>query len=372
MIEVREIEGKKELKAFVRFPFRVYRGNPYWVPPLLSDDMNTLDPVKNPAREYCRAKYWMAYEDGIPLGRIAGIINDKYIQKWGNRYARFGWIDFVDRRDVVDALMSTCEQWARSEGMTAIHGPLGFTDLDPEGMLVEGFDEMGTLPMIYNFDYYPRYLEARGYQKDIDWLEYRIDIDNQVPERVKRVDAAVRGRLKLRVFEARRAKDLLPYAPKIFQIINETYSHLYGVVELNEKQIQGYVDQYFGFVRADLVKLVLDEQDRLVAFGIAAPSMSRALQIARGRILPFGFIPLLYALRKPKVADMYLGAVVKDYQGRGVTALLMRSMHESLIKAGVTEVESSGNLETNTEIQSVWSYYPHRLHKRRRCYIKQL
>ncbi len=256
--------------------------------------------------------------------------------------------------------------------MTGVHGPLGFSDLDPEGMLVEGFEEMGTLPMIYNHPYYPMHLETIGYRKDVDWVEYRIGVPHEVPGRIVRVDDAVRSRLKLRVLNATKPKDILPFAEGIFDIINETYSHLYGVVELTPEQIHAYVKQYFGFIRADFVKLVLDENDRLVAFGIAAPSMSVALRKAGGRLFPFGFIWLLHALRKPDLVDMYLGAVRKDYQGRGVTALLMRSMHEALIAANVFQVESSGNLESNSEIQAVWKYYENRLHKRRRCYLKSL
>ncbi len=372
MIELREVEGRRGLRTFVTFPFKLYRDSPYWIPPLVSDDLNTLDQSKNPAAEHCRAKYWMAYNDGKPVGRIAGIINDKYIATWGNRNARFGWVDFTDDPEVSRALIGAVENWARSEGMDAVHGPLGFTDLDPEGMLVEGFEEMGTLPMIYNYAYYPRHLEREGYQKDVDWLEYRIQIPDAVPERIVRVEKAVRERLKLRVLEPKKPKDILPYAPGIFELINRTYSHLYGVVELNPAQIQAYVDQYFGFIRADFVKIVVNQQDEVVAFGIAAPSMSQALRKAKGRILPFGFVPLLRALRRPSEIDLYLGAVRKDYQGRGVTALLMRSMHESLLAAHVTEAESSGNLESNEEIQAIWKYYPNRLHKRRRCYIKKL
>jgi len=314
----------------------------------------------------------MAFDDGEPVGRVAGIINDRYIEKWGNRYARFGWIDFVDNPEVSSALFNAVEDWARSEGMTGVHGPLGFSDLDPEGLLVEGFEEMGTLPMIYNHPYYPTHIENLGYRKDVDWVEYRVGVPPVVPARIIRVDEAVRSRLKLRVLDARKPKDLLPFAESIFDIINETYSHLYGVVDLTREQIDAYVKQYFGFIRADFVKLVLDENDRLVAFGIAAPSMSVALRKGRGRLFPFGFIWLLRALRKPDLVDMYLGAVRKDYQGRGVTALLMRSMHESIVKAGVFQVESSGNLESNTEIQAVWKYYENRLHKRRRCYLKSV
>lgn len=372
MIELREVTGRRALRSFVTFPFQLYDDSPYWVPPLVSDDLNTLDLSKNPAAEFCRAKYWMAYDGGKPVGRVAGIINDRYIETWGNRNARFGWIDFADDPEVSHALLGAVEDWARSQGMTAVHGPLGFTDLDPEGMLVEGFDEMGTLPMIYNYPHYPRHLEQIGYIKDVDWVEYRIQIPETVPDKIIRVEKAVRERLKLRLFEPEKPKDLLPYAPGIFELINRTYSHLYGVVELNPAQIKAYVDQYFGFIRADFVKIVLDQNDQVVAFGIAAPSMSQALRKAGGRILPFGFIPLLHALRKPTEIDLYLGAVRKDYQGRGVTALLMRSMHESLLAAHVTEAESSGNLESNEEIQSIWKYYPNRLHKRRRCYIRQL
>jgi GNAT superfamily N-acetyltransferase len=372
MVELHEVRGVLDLRRFVLFPFSIYSDSPYWVPPLVADDLRTLDPKRNPAFEYCDAKYWLAYRDGEPAGRIAAIINRRYIERWHNKYARFGWIDFVDDREVSASLLGAAERWAAERGMAALVGPMGFTDLDPEGMLVEGFEELGTLPMIYNYPYYPRHLEALGYRKEIDWLEYEVNVPDRTPERVRRIAELCRKRYKLRTVDAKRRKDVLPYAPGIFQVVNQAYAPLYGVVELTEEQIQGYVKQYFGFIRAELVIIVLDQHDDVVAFAVAMPSLSRALQAANGRIFPLGFVHLLKALRSPDSIDFYLGAVRPDYQGKGLTSIIMQDMQERCNRLGITSAESSGNLESNHQIKALWTYYEHRQHKRRRAYIKQL
>lgn len=371
-IEIREVVTNRELKKFIRFPFQLYQGHPSWVPALEFDEMNTLRRDKNPAFEYCESRYWLALRDGRAVGRIAGIINRRYIEKWKNRYARFGWIDFVDDENVCRALVQTVEGWARQNGLTAVHGPLGFTDLDREGMLVEGFQELGTLATIYNHPYYPKHLEACGYRKDTDWVEFQAKNPKEVPEKIRRVAEIARKRLKLRVLELKRPKDILAYAKGVFDVLDAAYKELYGVVPLTDRQVNAYIKQYFGFVNPEYIKIVLDDRDQVAGFLIALPSLSRALQKCRGRLLPFGFIHLYLALKREKNLDMYIAAVRPDLQGKGVNAIFMTEMWKSAGRNGVISAESNPELETNQRVQSSWDYFETRQHKRRRCYLKSL
>lgn len=371
-LEVKEVKSKNELKRFVLFPFSLYKDCPYWVPPLIFDEMHTLRKDKNPAFEFCEAKSWLAYKNQTVVGRIAGIINKKYIEKWHNKYARFGWVDFIDDEEVSQALFGTVETWAKSNGLEAVHGPLGFCDMDHEGMLIEGFNELGTIATIYNYPYYQKHVERCGYQKDADWIEFEIKAPTAIPEKADRISHLVTEKKKVHVLEAKNSKELLPYAHQIFELINETYENFYGFVPLTEKQIKFYVKQYFPFVDPDYLKVLLDNQNRVAGFVIGMPSLSRALQKARGRLFPFGFIHLWKALKYPKYVDLYLGAIRPDLQGKGADAFLMTELSKSCIKNGIISAESNIELEDNVKVQSHWKYFDSRQHKRRRCFIKHL
>ncbi len=371
-VTIKEVTTLNELKAFIRFPLSLYRGHPNYVPALFFDELNTLRRDKNPAFEHCEARYWLAYRDGRIVGRIAGILNHLHIEKWNERYMRFGWIDFIDDEAVSAALLGAVETWAREAGMDAVHGPLGFTDMDREGMLVEGFDELATLATIYNYPYYPQYLEKLGYAKDTDWMEYEVQVPREPNETIARIADIALRRNKLKLLEVRSKKELLPYAPELFQLLCDEYAHLYGFVALTEKQMDAYIKQYFGFVTPDFVPVVLDQDGRMVAFGITMPSLSKALQKARGELFPFGFIHLIRALKKNERADLYLVAVRSEYQGKGVNAILMDKMQAVFNRIGVTKVETNPELETNANVQGQWKYYEKRQHKRRRCFIKHL
>jgi GNAT superfamily N-acetyltransferase len=371
-IQIKEVTTLKELKAFVRFPQSLYRGNPYWVPALEFDELNTLRRDKNPAFENCEAKYWLAYRDGRIAGRVAAILNRSHIRKWNQRYLRFGWLDFIDDPSVAEALMKMVEAWAREKGMTAVHGPLGFSDLDKEAMLVEGFDELGTMATLYNHPYYATHLEKLGYVKDTDWVEYEMTVPNEPNETIARIADIALRRNKLTLLNLRDKKELLPYAKELFGLWSEAYAQLYGFVPLTEKQVEAYIKQYFGFVTPDFVPLVVNQQGKMVAFGIVLPSLSKALQKAKGQLFPFGFIHLLRALKKNDRADLYLVAVKAEYQGKGVNAILMNQMHQVFLRLGITSVETNPELETNANVQGQWKYYERRQHKRRRCFIKHL
>ncbi len=371
-IQVKEVINKKGLKRFINFPYDLYKDNSCFVPPLRFDEENTLRKDKNPAFDYCEARYWLAFKDNKVVGRIAGILNRSYIDKWHNKYLRFGWFDFEEDEEIVKALIGQVENWAKEKGMVAVHGPLGFTDLDHEGMLIEGFDQLGTLATLYNYPYYPRLMESSGYTKDVDWLEYKIKVPQAMPVNLEKIALLVQRRLGLNVVKAKKAKDILPYAYALFQLINSSFADLYGVVPLTDKQISYYTKQYFSFIRPDFVSLITDKDGRLVAFGITMPSLSRALQKAGGRLFPFGFIHLLKAIKKNTVGDMYLVAVDKALQGKGVNAILMYEITKVYMKYGFEYGESNPELETNSSVQSMWQYYDVQQHKRRRCYIKHL
>lgn len=371
-VQIKEVTTLKGLRKFVLFPFQLYKNNPYWVPLLSLDELNTLRKDKNPAFEHCEARYWLAYKDGKMVGRIAGILNRKHIEKWNEPRLRFGWIDFVDDPDVSAALMGVVEAWARENGLSAVHGPLGFTDMDREGMLIEGFSELSTLATNYNHAYYPVHMERMGYCKDIDWMEYEMVVPAEPNETIARIADIALRRNKLKLLDIPNKKELLPLARELFELLNDEYKHLYGTVPLTEKQIETYVKQYFGFISPEFVPIVVDQNNRMVAFGIVMPSLSKALQKAHGELLPLGFYHILRALKKNDRADLYLVAVRSEYQGKGVNAILMNQMQQVFNRLKITKVETNPELETNTNVQGQWKYYERRQHKRRRIYIKSL
>jgi GNAT superfamily N-acetyltransferase len=372
-LEIRRVETLRDLKKFIRFPIKLYAGDSHFVPTLDMDDLGTLRKDRNPAFEHCEAEYWLAWRNGRIVGRIAGIVNRLYIEKWGKKYARFGWIDFVDDFEVAAALLDTVEEWARSKGLEGIHGPMGFTDLDREGLLVEGFDEVATLATIYNRSYYPLYLERLGYVKDIDWIEFQVKTPKAIPAKVLRVQELIAKRSGIHIHEWKSKKELIEkYARDLFALIDEAYSHLYGTVPLTERQVQSYIKTYLGFIDPRFTKVIVDAQEKLIGFGISMPSLSRALQKAKGRLFPFGWLHLLLAFRHPKQADMYLVAVKPEYQSRGVIAVLMTALNRTAIEVGVEVSETNPELETNIEVHGIWKDYDKRQHKRRRVYLKKL
>ncbi len=371
-ITIKEVKSRRDLKRFVDFPYRLYRASEYWVPPLRFDELNTLDKEKNPAFDYCEASYWLAWQDDEVVGRIAGIINHEYIAKWQNKYARFGWLDFINDDGVLKALLETVEAWARDLGMTAIQGPLGFTDFDPEGMLVDGFEIMGTMSTIYNHEYYPPCLEKYMYKKDAEWIEYEIAIPASVPLKMKSAGEAIKSRYHLHMLEVSSTKEIRPYARQLFELLNQTYKDLYGVVTLSQKQIDAYTKQYFSFIDKDYVSIVLDADNKMVAFAITMPSLSLALRKAGGSLFPFGFFYLYNALKKNDTADLYLIAIDTRLQGKGINVLLISDLVQKFNRNKIGRAITHPMLETNTKMLAFWKQFDKRELKRRRCYIKVL
>ena len=371
-IEVRKVSTRKDLKNFVDFPFKLFKGNQFWVPPLKFDEINTLRKDKNPAFDYCDAEYWLAYLDNEPVGRIAGIINRKENEQWNTRLVRFGWIDFIDNEEVSRILIETVKEWGRSNGMTGIHGPLGFTDMDPEGMLIEGFDQISSLSAIYNFPYYQEHMQRLGFRKATDWVQLEIKVPAEIPEKVERMTRIVLQKYDLRLLNPRKAKEIRPYAAKMFTMYNEAFHDLYGFTALTRKQMDAYTKQYFGFIRPEFVSMVLDAKDDVVGFGITMPSLSIALQKANGLLFPLGFIHLLRAMRKNDTIHMYLIGVRPDYQGKGILALVYNELTKAYIDAGIKLTRTHPQLEENFRAISIWKNYDGRINIRRRCWIKDI
>lgn len=371
-IELKEVDSLNELRQFISFQYRLYKDNKFWVPPIRLDELFSLRRDKNPAFDFCDSKYWIAFKNGKIAGRIACIINKKYNEKWNSKSARFGWFDFIDDDEVSSALLSAAENWARSKGMDCIHGPLGFTDMDGEGTLVEGFEEISTLGAIYNFPYYAGHIEKTGYEKEADWVEYEVTMNSVVNEEVKRIAQIALKRNNLTVLRVKKAKELLPYAKEIFTLLNEAYKDLYGFVELSDKQIDMYVKQYFGYIIPEYVPVVLNSNNKVVAFGITMPSLSNALQKSRGRLFPLGFLRILKAMKNNKKADLYLTAVSPEMQNKGVNAILIHEVNKVFVKNNIIKVETNRELEINSKVQAQWRFFENRQHKRRRCYKKNL
>jgi hypothetical protein len=371
-IVIKEVQTKKDLKKFVLFPSILYRGNIYWIPQLNKDEMNFFDKNKNPAYEFCDVKVWLAYQNGKLVGRIAGIINHAYNEKWQKKHCRFGWIDFVDIESVSKALLNTVENWAKKNDMHEIHGPLGFTDLDPEGMLIEGFEELSNIATIYNYPYYPIHLSKLGYEKDADWIEYEIIIPDKIPDKIERIAEIVLKKYNLRVLHASKIKEIKHYAIDVFELLNSAYENLYGFVPLNRKQIDLYINQYISMANPKLISLILDSNDKVAAFGLTFPSLSRAFQKAKGKLFPLGFFYIMDALKNEKTVDLYLMAVRPDLQDKGVNSLLFRELIQSYIDNKFEKAETNPELETNNRVQAQWKYFEQRQHKRRRCFIKNL
>lgn len=371
MIEIVKVETKKQLNQFIQFPFTLYKDNSNWVPPLLMDERFTLDKKKNPAFEYSEADYWIAKKDGKVVGRIAAIMSHAYIKKWGNRYARFGWIDFIDDREVSKTLFETVIVWAKERKLVGLHGPLGFCDLDKEGMLVEGFDEMGTFITIYNYPYYHKHLEALGFVKDAEWLEWDVRLtDVKQAEKLKLLSNRAKEKYKMRMVSLKKSKDVIPYVKPIFELLDIGYEGLYATVPITKKQVDSYVKQFFGFVNPQYISIILDKEDRIAGFGINMPALAKPAQKTKGRILPFGFIHWLWAIHHSKSLDLYLVAVRPELRKTGIPFIMLSELTQNAMRNGITQAVASPELETNLAVHTMWKNYDSRIHRRRRAYLK--
>ena len=378
LIEIKKVESKKDLKTFIDFHYDLYEGNEYDVPNLFSDEMNTLSKDKNAAFEFCEAEYYLAYKDGKLAGRVAAIINHKANNKWGKKSVRFGWIDFIDDREVSKALLDAVEKYGREKGMEDVVGPLGFTDMDPEGMLVWGFDQLGTMPTIYNYAYYPEHIEAlEGFVVDNKYVEFKIMVPDTIPEKYAKIAMMIEKRYNLHVRKLTK-KEVFQggMGQKIFDLINDTYKDLYGYSELSQKQIDQLIKSYLGFLDFNLITCIEDWTDgehKLIGVGITMPSLAHALRkCRRGRLLPFGWYHVLRAIKQHKtnIVDLLLIGILPEYRAKGANALLFADLIPWYQKYGIEWGETQVELETNAGVQGQWGALTPVMHKRRKCYKK--
>lgn len=374
-ITVKTVESRKDLKSFVKFPFKIFKGNKFWVPQLTMDEMEIFNRKKNPSYDSGDSKLFLAYRDGEIVGRVAAINSFVANEKYKTKNLRFGWFDSIDDQEVADSLFDAVERWGKELGLETLTGPHGFNDLDPEGMLIEGFDKLQTIAVYYNHPYYKNLLDNFGFEKEIDYIEFRADLpkEGEIPEKLLRIADKIKERTKLRIIELKSKKELIKvWAVQVFDVLEEAFEEIYGSVPLNKKQVDYYIKKYFSFVEKDLIQIVVNEEDKVVGFIIALPSLSHAFQKAKGSIFPFGWYYLLKGLKERETLDFYLAGIRKSYQGRGLGLLMILEMRKAARRMGFKTVESNPELENNTKIHGQWKYFKHEQHKRRRIFKKQI
>jgi GNAT superfamily N-acetyltransferase len=367
---IKEVENKKELNDFVNLPYQLYKENKYWVPPMKMDEHGALNPEKNPAFEFCKVKLWVAYENGKCVGRIGAIVNPLWIEKINEKTGRFTRPEFINDINIARELFKAAEDWFKKEGMTSMQGPLGFSNLDHNGLLIEGQEWLPSIASDYHFAYYKDIYEQLGFEKVIDWLEFRITFPKELPEKAFKVGDLLKSRYGLRTKIFSSKKELDPYKDKVLELFNKAFSELFGTYPLPEKLSKYYVDKFFPFLNPRYVKLVLDKEDDMVGFIIGLPSLSKAMQKAKGKLLPFGWWHLQKALNKPEEMDLMLTGVKPELQKLGVAALLMNEIWLEAQKDGVQYVETTGMLENNSVAIQMWKSFDHIQHKRKRCFKK--
>lgn len=374
-LEIREIRTKRELRGFIEFANDLYRDCPYYCPPLFFDEMNCFDKEKNPALEVCDFQLWMAYRDGKPVGRIAGIINRRANEKWGYRHVRFGWFDFIDDEEVSHALLDQVVAWGKERGMTALNGPVGFTDFDHEGLLLEGYDYLAVMASLYNYPYYVKHVEDYGLTKEADWVELQVFPPKECPQRIERIAELVKQRSKVRVVKVKNSRELVKrFGIEYMDVIDAAYQQLYNFQPMTDKQKNYYKDMYFPILNFDFVTLVVNEKEELVGVGLGMPNIAEALRKCGGKLLPFGWYHLLKALKAKQMESFsfLLIAVRPDYQDKGVNALFLQDQIPIINRYGIKRLETTNMLETNTKVLDFFTQFDHKQHKRHRAYIKSI
>ncbi len=359
-----------DLKKFVQFPYDLYRGNAYWVPPLKADELKAVQAATNPAFQDCDAQFWLALKDGKVAGRVAAIINKPYNAKTGEAMCRVSRIEFVDDKEVSKALLDTAEAWAKEKGMAGIHGPLGFTNLDHQAILIEGFDHLPSIASEYHLPYYKSHFESAGYSKEMDWVEFRLKLEKEIPEKALKLNDMIQKRYSLKVLHFNTKNEMKEHAPRVLKLLNTAFGELFSFAEMSEGLQRFYIDKYFNVLNPEFVKLIEDKDANLIGFIISLPSLSQAMQKAKGKLLPFGWYHISNALKKPKVVDLLLTGIHPDWQAQGVSAILITELQKVMQRYGVEYVETTGMIETNEKAINHWKNYDHIQHKRKRCFRK--
>ena len=370
-VEIIKVNTASDIKAFAKFPFSLYKGNSFWVPPIIKDEINSLNPSENPAMEYCDSLFWLAKKGGKIVGRIGAIINHKYNEKVGEKLGRFSRLEFIDDDEVFLALMDTAIQWLKEKGMKKAHGPLGFSNLDTQGMLIEGFDHIQSVASVYHLPYYKGYMEKYGFEKENDWVEFRLTLGEKARNKGNRGAALIKRRYGFEVKTFEKSEELRPYVKDLFDILNKAFTQLPYVTPFNDKMIEVYAEKYFKVINPKYVRMVTKDGD-VIGFVVAVPSLSEAMQKANGKLFPFGFVHILNAMKKPKVLDFFLTGVKPKFDNSGVAVILFAEIQEEMMSAGIDQMETTGIFEDNHNVISNWKNYEHIQHKRRRCFIKEI
>ena len=371
-IKVKQVLNSSDLELFIKFPMELYKGNPYYVPPLINEEKSIWMKEENPALQYSEAAQFLAYKGENIVGRIAVMINHKEEKELGIRKVRFGWLDFIDDIEVSKALINTAIEYAKSKGISKIEGPMGFTNLDKAGMLTKGFDKLATMIGIYNFDYYPKHMELLGLVKEKEWVEFEINFPDTLPDKVEKFSNLIAEKYELELVKFKSKKDILPLVEPMFKLLDDTYKHLSTYTPITQEQIKHYKEKYFKFIDKDYIVCIKDKSGSLISFAITMPSYSKALQKAKGKLFPFGWWHLLNAGKKNDRANFYLIGIHPQYQKRGVTAIIFKEIYETFKKKGVKFLETNPELEENASIQALWQDYNPINHKRRRTYSLEI
>ncbi len=369
MVEIIEVNTPALRKEFVMLPFKLYKGNPYWVPPIIKGEMKSISP-ENPYLNFSEAKFWIARRDGETVGRIGGIIHYAYIEKTQEKLGRFTRCEFIDDEEVVDALFATAEAWAKEKGMTGIMGPLGFSNLDSQAVLVEGFDQMPSVASVYHHEYYHRHIERLGYLKHKDWIEFRLQLDAEMPEKAVRLSDIIAQRYKLHVVDVHSKKELRRLGHDVFHLLNKSFYNLFSFAPLDDKMIEAVLNDYVPVINTEFVKLVMDENDHIVAFIVPVPSLTRTMQIAKGKLGLRALISLLWSRKHNDTIDLFLTGIDPEYQSKGVLGMVINAAQPVFSKYQMLQVETTGMLEDNQAAIRNWKNYNHVQNKRKRCYIK--
>ena len=372
MITIQEVTTNKQLIQFVKFPFKLYKECPYWVPPLTKDELETLDKTKNPVFKNADASYFLAYKKGSIVGRIAVILNHLEINEIGKKKVRFGWLDMIDDINVTKALLDKAYEIGAKHNLAYIEGPVGFSNMEKAGILTSGFEESNTMITWYQYPYYAAHFEQLGYSKQATWVEFKLTIPPALVERVERFSSIIKKKYDLSVIDFKSKKDIIPYVDQMFELLNKTYNTLQTFVPIQQYQIDYYKQKYFNFIQPDYISCIQDKQGKLIAFSIVMPSFSEALKKANGSLLPFGWYHLLQAQRKNNRASLYLIGIDPEYQGKGVTAIIFEQVQLLFNAKGIDKVETNPELIENTAIQQMWKDYNPVQHKERSTFKKNI
>jgi ribosomal protein S18 acetylase RimI-like enzyme len=374
MISVHQIQNQKELTAFIKFPFKLYKNCPYWVPPITKEERHFMNPSKNPVFKNAEAAYFVAKKNGKIVGRIAAIVNWIEVNQQKKSKIRFGWYDVEDDIQISKKLLDTVISYGKQKNLHFVEGPVGFSNMDKAGLLCEGFDKLNSMNTWYHYPYQKEHLKALGFSIASEWLEFAITIPKyaESPEKIRRISKIILEKYALKVLQFKSTKELIPYVDKMFDLLNNTYNQLESFVPIQEDQINYYKEKYFQYIDPQYIKCITQSDGKLIAFAIVLPLFSKALKKANGSIFPFGFFHILKSLRCHDTVSTYLIGILPEYRQKGLNAILFDEVHRTLDRKGIFKIEANPTLKENKAMLALWKKYPYQLTKRRRTYRKEI